>query len=843
MIRAAALLNFRHLRRQPLRSLLAVVAIGAGVSLLTAVLVVSASVNGSVAHFYRGLGHVAALRVDGADSEGGITNATVAKVRATPGVAAAAPVVVAVTTIERPGSPPLLVAGIGVDCSVQGLIGNFGCSASAVSSAGVSSPPFIAPSLLRQVGPKAFVHTDLNLIPLSAAPTLPTLDSFNQGRVLVFALPEAQAIFARPGQVDDIFVKPAPGVGTAVLQRRLQAVIGPQNPVVTASAPPPWAGGANSGFDPLLGVLALFALVMGAILVGSILNLSLAERRRELAVASALGATRAKVVGGILLEALILGLAGGNLGAALGAAVGHPLVASLSALTVHQLGVSLRTTVEASALVAAVAVAALTAVLAAVGPARRATSFDLAAELSERREAVAVRRSLYARALTFSAVGLAGLVLTWVSQLGGALRTWQPSLGELGILLTAAGFLAAAGVWTPILLRAISRSLAGRSGPAVVAVRGLASEPGRTTGMAVAVALAVGLGTGLSGMVPTLRLALSSTFGAIDAGRVHVSTVAVNNGSETESKLSPTQLDRLAHISGVAAISGDYFLSLAGPTSGTELSSYPLLPGVIPFKVYSGGPPQQVIDSGQVMIGTGLARVLHLNPGSYMDLPSPFGMVHLRVGGVWEDAGNTGFDIVVSKAVIYRDWGPISPTGIYLSAAPGVSASQLAARVQAAHLGPGVSVLSPAAYINEFTTEVGEFVDPFWVIQRALMALALLATLATLLLIGVQRRRELGMLGALGLGPDGLARMTLAEAGAAGLAAAVLGVGVGLGLGIAVRECAGYLFGLEPPLVLSGMVVPAILYCLICLAAVVIGAGLPAWRTSQLQITDALRYE
>jgi putative ABC transport system permease protein len=842
MIRAAALLNLRHLRRQPLRTGLAVVAIAAGVSLLTAVLIVSESLTGSVAHFYAGLSKLAALRVEGADSQGGITEATLAKVRATPGVAAAAPVVVAVTTIDRPGAAPVLVAGIGIDCSVQALIGNFGCSSSAVSGAGISSPPYISPSLAHQVGPTAVVHTDLSLIPLRTAPTLGSLEGFNQGRALVFALPEAQAIFARPGQFDDILIKAAPGVATSALQRRLQAAIGPQNPVVSASAPPAEVAGAAAGAVALLAPIALVALVMGAILVASILRLSLAERRRELAVASALGASRAKVVGGILAEALVIGLAGGVAGAALGAIVAHPLVGTISTLTAHQLGVALTTIVKPAALLAAVVVAVATGVLAALGPARRATSFDLAAELSERREPLAVRRSLYGRAAAATGLGVLGLVLTWVSQLGGALRTWQPNLGVLGILLTGAGLLIAAGTWTPIVLRAISRIVSDRSGAAVVAVRGLASEPGRTTGMAVAVALAVGLGTGLSGMVPTLRLALSSTFGAIDAGRVHVSSVAVNNGSETESKLSPPQLARLARIPGVASVAGDYYLTLPGRTN-VELSSYPLLTDVVPFKIYSGGPSQEVLASGEVMVGAGLARVEQLRPGSYIELPSPSGMIHLRVGGVWEDAGETGFDIVVSKPVLYQYWGTVPATGVYLTAAPGVSVAELVDRVQAAHLGPDVRVLAPGAYINEFTTEVGEYVSPLWVIQRALMVLALLATLSTLLLIGVQRRRELGILGALGLGPDGLARMTLAEAGAAGLVAAILGVGVGLGIAVAVRECAGYLFGLEPALVFSGMLVPALGYSLVCLVAVVIGAGVPAWRTSQLQITDALRYE
>ncbi|MHB1910617.1 MAG: ABC transporter permease [Acidimicrobiales bacterium] len=842
MIRAAVLLNLRHLRRQRLRTALAVLAIAAGVSLVMAVLVVSQSISASAAAYSRTLAGPTPLRVEGADSQGGVTNATVAKIRATPGVAAAVPVVVAVTTVDTTSHGPLLVAAIGVDCSVEVLVGNFGCSSSAVGAASTESPPLVSPSLLAQVGPRAVVHTDLNLIPLADAPTLPQLNGFNQGRVLVFPLPEAQQIFDRPGQVDDVYVKPGRGVAVSELAARLRAAIGPQNPVISANSPPS-AEALASGFLPLLSTLGLAALAMGGILVANILNLSLAERRRELAVAAALGAERRSVIAGILLEAAVLGLAGGALGALFGAVLAHPLVASVSETAVHFAGVAISPTLRPATVVLTMAVAVAIACLGALGPARRATAVDLAAELSERREPTRERRSLGLRALVLTGVGLFGLGLTWVGQLHGSLSVWQPVVGEAGLLVAAVALIAAAGSWTPLVLRSLGALLDRRSGVVAVGLTGLANESGRVAGMAVAVATAVALGAGLGGMVPSLHAALVDSFGHISGERVYVSTVPITNGAWTDSKLNPAELATLGRIPGVARVGSDYYVNTNGSAGYLALSAVSIPPGSQPFSRYAGGVPSRVLASGQAMVGASLARTQHLVTGSVLSLPSPSGMVPLRVGGIWADANDNGLDVMVSQATMLAHWGPLPPGEVFLTPRPGVSPQTLAARVRAAHLGPDVNVQAPAGYLNQFTADVNQQIQPFWVIQRALLALALLATLSTLLLVGVQRRRELGLLGALGLGPGGLARMTLVEAGGIGLVASVLGVGAGVGILVAFRDSAGYLFGLEPPLLLGGLVLPAIVYCLIAVAAVLIGAGLPAWRTSQLQITEALRYE
>src|SRR5438270_7958050 len=92
-MRAVRLLNRRRLRRQPLRAVLAVAAIGAVASLAVCVLIVSASMRHSYAHFGSSIGGPNALRVIGAGPRGGLDEHVADQVAATPGVAAAVPVI------------------------------------------------------------------------------------------------------------------------------------------------------------------------------------------------------------------------------------------------------------------------------------------------------------------------------------------------------------------------------------------------------------------------------------------------------------------------------------------------------------------------------------------------------------------------------------------------------------------------------------------------------------------------------------------------------------------------------------------------------------------------------
>src|SRR5580658_103128 len=115
-MRLVRLMNLRHLRGQPVRTLLALVAVAAGVSMALGVAITYTSVDSSLAQLGRQLAGAAPLRVVGADLNGGIEASVLPRVTSTPGVAAAVPVVQTVAMAIGPrADEPVLT--LGVECS------------------------------------------------------------------------------------------------------------------------------------------------------------------------------------------------------------------------------------------------------------------------------------------------------------------------------------------------------------------------------------------------------------------------------------------------------------------------------------------------------------------------------------------------------------------------------------------------------------------------------------------------------------------------------------------------------------------------------------------------------
>src|SRR5581483_3683485 len=93
MGRIFGLLHLRQLRRQPLRSVLAVLAIAAGVTLAVAVLVARSSLDQSFKQYSSSIGGPSALRIDSRYDHGSIDMTTLAAVEHVDGVGAAVPLV------------------------------------------------------------------------------------------------------------------------------------------------------------------------------------------------------------------------------------------------------------------------------------------------------------------------------------------------------------------------------------------------------------------------------------------------------------------------------------------------------------------------------------------------------------------------------------------------------------------------------------------------------------------------------------------------------------------------------------------------------------------------------
>ncbi len=123
---------------------------------------------------------------------------------------------------------------------------------------------------------------------------------------------------------------------------------------------------AGSTMTALLGSIAAISLVVGGIGIMNIMLVSVTERTKEIGLRLAVGARRRDVLVQFLVEAMVMSLAGGVAGAALGIVTARTLTAVLD----------WPTEVSAPTVLMAFAIAAVVGVVFGYYPARRASRLD-----------------------------------------------------------------------------------------------------------------------------------------------------------------------------------------------------------------------------------------------------------------------------------------------------------------------------------------------------------------------------------------------------------------------------------------------------------------------------------
>jgi putative ABC transport system permease protein len=150
-------------------------------------------------------------------------------------------------------------------------------------------------------------------------------------------------------------------------------------------------------------------------------------------------------------------------------------------------------------------------------------------------------------------------------------------------------------------------------------------------------------------------------------------------------------------------------------------------------------------------------------------------------------------------------------------------------------------VQTPAQLAAKVSADVSKQTAAFWALQRGLMLVAFVAVLSTLLLVGVQRRRELAMFVAAGMEPGRLARMVLLEAAIVGVVGSAMAIGAGIGMFEATRQTLPIFVGFHDPFRLDLGALAQ--YIPLTVAVILAAAVLPAWRTRRLDVVAALQYE
>jgi len=155
---------------------------------------------------------------------------------------------------------------------------------------------------------------------LKPATLAPQIDT-----AILIGFPAAQTFLGFDGHPSELYVRAVnTPAATTRADNRLAAQANPENPNdVNVSQPSDSLtaqADAAGAFDTLFLGLGAVALLVGAVGVANIMIISVLERRQEIGLRRALGATKGQIRTQFLAEAILLALAGGTAGDIAGAA-------------------------------------------------------------------------------------------------------------------------------------------------------------------------------------------------------------------------------------------------------------------------------------------------------------------------------------------------------------------------------------------------------------------------------------------------------------------------------------------------------------------------------------------
>jgi putative ABC transport system permease protein len=611
-------------------------------------------------------------------------------------------------------------------------------------------------------------------------------DSKGNALAIAMDISAAQYALKRFGHVDRIFIQVPRSPSLDEWKQRLQAVL-PEGVQVRAAG-----AGTNenrrmlAAFRWNLRLLSYIALIVGAFLIYNTISVSVVRRRAEIGIVRALGASRTSILAAFVGEAACFGFLGALIGMPLGRLMAGGAV-QLMGETVEALYVSSRPDAIALtpiSILLAFLVGVGVAIASAYSPAREAAFVPPVEAMAHGRREYETRVHKTPDALIAIVVGLAAAAASRAPAING-----KPLFGYFAaLLLIGASAFAMPGLVDGIT-KLSSRLLKKLGVEAVLASRSLSSSLRRTSVLVGSLSTAIAMMTAVGIMVGSFRETVLLWMGdqlPADLYMRPAGTPAADRHPTIDVELT----DKIARLPGVAVIDRlrEYEISYEGMPAGLGSIELNVLREYHNADFLSGRKTSEVLaelrDSNAVLVSEPFANKHHLRAGESIKLFLGDRAASFRVADVYYDYSSERGSVLMDRTVMLRYLPDPAASNLAIYVSPNARLEDVRAEIERAAGGHRVLMFTN----RDLRGQALRIFDRTFAITYALEAIAVLVAVmgvaGALLALVIDRRRELGLLRFLGAASGQIRKLILIEAGLIGLIANFAGIALGFALSL-----------------------------------------------------------
>ena len=662
------------------------------------------------------------------------------------------------------------------------------------------------------------------------------------GSLAVMDVYAAQRMFARGRTFDRIDLAVAQGASLADTQRQIASALGPGFEVQPPASRAQQAKTVVSGYSTVVNLSSAFALFIGMFIIHSSFATAVTQRRHEIGTLRAIGATRGQIRNLFLGEGVAMGALGSAIGVGVGAVVARTIGTAFAQLAADLYGVAQQPALsrfDFTVVLVAAVVGALTSVIATWIPARQACRVEPVEALQQFAAPASTVSRDRRRVVAFAVLGAAATALLMF----GRVRT----LSYAGYACTVAAALIVAPVATRWLVQGLRHLLtAWRPVEGSLAADSLLLAPARTSGAILALMCSVSLAIAFSGIarasydsvVEWLNATLNSDLFVMPSQRLDLRTL----------RFPAEMADELAQVPGVSRVqryrnSRASFRGRPVMVAALEMTSVRETGRQRPIAGDRDTMFREAAAGRGVIVSGNLAESQALYLGERVDLPAPDGMIRLPIVGILPDYTDQQGTIFVDRSVFTKFWRDDSVSDFRVFVAPGEDVSTVRRRILERYSGERHVFVLTNSEARDYVLRIADRWFGLVNLQVGVAVMVAILGIVNALTVSItDRRREFGVLKAIGAVRGQIRRLIWLEAISVAAVGLVLGAVLGAVMLTYLLEVIRYdAFGLNLdyryPIGTVAMLVP------ILLIAAVIAAIWPSEMAVRGSLVEALEYE